>query len=174
MRVSIIVAVSTNGVIGLKGGLPWRQSTDLKRFKTLTMGHHLVIGRRTYDTLDGPLPGRKIIVVTRNREFVAPEGILTAASVESALMLTQNDDEVFIGGGAEIFEQSLHRADRMYLTRIHADVEGDTFFPEFDDVNEWQLADSEHFEADAKNQYPFSFLTYERVGSEGHAVPESG
>jgi dihydrofolate reductase len=173
-RVSIIVAVADNGVIGHQGDLPWRQSADLKRLKALTMGHHMIMGRRTWDTLPGPLPGRKIIVVTRSRDFVPPEGVLAAGSVESALLLAQNDDEVFIAGGAEIFEQSLHRADRMYLTRVHAEPEGDTFFPEFDDVNEWQLADSEHFDADEKNQYPFSFLTYERAGAEGHAVPESG
>jgi dihydrofolate reductase len=173
MKVSIIVAVADNGVIGLKGDLPWRISSDLKRLKALTMGHHMIMGRKTYDTLPGPLPGRTIIVVTRNRDFSAP-GVLTAGSVESALLLAQNDDEVFIAGGAEIFAMSMHRADVMYLTRVHAEPEGDTFFPEFDDVNEWRLVDSEHFEADEKNQYPFSYLLYERVGSEAHPVAESG
>jgi dihydrofolate reductase len=173
-RVSIIVAVADNGVIGNHGDLPWHLSTDLKRLKALTMGHHMIMGRKTYDTLPGPLPGRRIIVVTRNRDFAPPEGVLTAGSVESALLLAQSDDEIFIAGGGEIFAQSLHRADRMYLTRVHAEPEGDAFFPEFDDVNEWRLIDSEHFEADAKNDHPFSFLTYERVGAEGHAVPESG
>ena len=173
MKVSIIAAVADNGVIGLRGDLPWRLSSDLKRLKALTMGHHMVLGRKTYDTLPGALPGRRIIVVTRNRDFAAPD-VLSTGSVESALLLAQNDDEVFIAGGAEIYAMSMHRADVMYLTRVHAEPEGDTFFPEFDDVNEWRLVDSEHFEADEKNQYPYSFLTYERVGSEVHVVAESG
>jgi dihydrofolate reductase len=173
MKVSIIAAVATNGVIGRAGDLPWHLSSDLKRLKAMTMGHHMVMGRRTWDTLGRPLPGRRIVVITRNRDF-APEGVLTAGSVESALLLAQGDGEVFIAGGAEIYEQSLHRADVMYITRVHAEPEGDTFFPEFDDVNEWQLTDSEHFEADERNDHPYSYLTYERVGSEGHAMPESG
>ena len=173
MRVSIIVAVADNGVIGHQGDLPWRISSDLKRLKALTMGHHMIMGRKTYETLPGPLPGRRIIVVTRNRDFSVPD-VLAAGSVESALLLVHDDNEPFIAGGSEIFAQSLHRADRMYLTRVHAEPEGDTFFPEFDDVNEWRLVDSEHFEADEKNQYPYSFLTYERVGSEAHPVAESG
>lgn len=173
MKVSIIVAVADNGVIGRNGDLPWRVSADLKRLKAMTMGHHMIMGRKTYETLPGPLPGRKIIVVTRNRDFV-PANVLTAGSVESALLLAQGDDEVFIAGGAEIYAQSMHRADVMYLTRVHAEPAGDTIFPEFDDVNEWRLVDSEHFEADEKNQYPYSFLTYERIGSEAHPVAESG
>lgn len=173
MKVSIIVAVADNGVIGNKNDLPWHLSADLKRLKALTMGHHMIMGRKTYDTIGRPLPGRKFIVVTRNRDFAVPD-VLTANSVESALMLAQGDDEVFIAGGAEIYAQSLHRADVMYLTRVHAEPPGDTFFPEFDDVNEWRLVDSEHFEADEKNDHPYSFLTYARAGSEMHAVAESG
>jgi dihydrofolate reductase len=173
MKVSIIVAVADNGVIGSKGDLPWHQSADLKRFKAMTMDHSMIMGRKTFDTLGKPLPGRTIIVVTRNRDFAVPD-ILTAGSVESALLLAQGDSEVFIAGGAEIFALSLHRADVMYLTRVHGEPEGDTFFPEFDDVNEWRLIDSEHFEADEKNDYPYSFLTYQRIGSDVHAVAESG
>jgi dihydrofolate reductase len=173
MKVSIIVAVADNGVIGRGGALPWHLSADLKRFKALTMGHHLVMGRKTFESIGRVLPGRKFIVVTRNRDLVFPE-VLSAGSVESALMLAQDDAEIFIAGGAEIYEQSLHRADVMYLTRVHAEPDGDVTFPEFDDVNEWRLADSEHFEADEKNEHPYSFLTYERIGSEAHPVAESG
>jgi dihydrofolate reductase len=173
MKVSIIVAVADNGVIGRGGALPWHLSADLKRFKALTMGHHLVMGRKTFESIGRALPGRKFIVVTRNRDFTFPE-VLTAGSVESALMLAQDDTEIFIAGGAEIYEQSLHRADVMYLTRVHAEPHGDVTFPDFDDVNEWRLADSEHFEADEKNEHPYSFLTYERIGSEAHPVAESG
>jgi len=162
MIVSIIVAVSDNNVIGRANRIPWRQSTDLKHFKQLTMGHHLLMGRRTYESLDFPLPGRTIIVITHDRAFRV-DGALTAPSLERAIEMARLDDEIFIGGGAQIFEQALHRADRMYLTRVHAEVVGDTFFPEFDDVTEWKLMDAEHRDADAKNEYPYSFLTYERA-----------
>lgn len=162
MTVSLIAAVSDNDVIGRDNKLPWRQSADLKRFKALTQGHHFLIGRKTFDSLDMELPGRTIVVITRDAGF-AGDGILVAHSVESAIDLAALDSEIFIGGGSQIFEQSLHLADRMYITRVHAEIEGDAFFPEFDDVTEWSLVDSEHYEADGKNQYPYSFLTYERA-----------
>ncbi|HYS54517.1 MAG TPA: dihydrofolate reductase [Thermoanaerobaculia bacterium] len=163
MTLSIIAILSDNNVIGRGNRLPFRQSNDLKRFKALTMGHHLLMGRKTYESLEYPLPGRTIVVITHDREF-HPDGILTAPSIERAIDLARLDDEPFIAGGGQIFEQSLHRADRMYLTRVHAEIEGDAFFPEFDDVTEWDLVDAEHREADEKNQYPYSFLTYERAG----------
>jgi len=162
MTISIIAAVSDNNVIGRDNGIPWRQSTDLKRLKRLTMGHHFLMGRKTFESLDGPLPGRTIVVITHDAGFRA-DGALVAPSLERALEMSQLDDEIFIGGGAQIFELALRVADRMYLTRVHAEVEGDTFFPEFDDVTEWELVDAEHCEADEKNQYPYSFLTYERA-----------
>ena len=163
MIISIIAIVSDNNVIGRGNRLPFRQSTDLKRFKSLTTGHHLLMGRKTYESLEAPLPGRTIVVITRDRDFHA-DGVLTAPSIERAIETARLDNEVFIGGGGQIFEQTLHRADRMYLTRVHAEIEGDAFFPEFDDVTEWNLVDVEHRKADAKNQYPYSFLTYERAG----------
>jgi len=162
MIVSIIAAVSDNGVIGRANRIPWRQSTDLKRLKRLTMGHHLLMGRKTFESLEAPLPGRAIIVITHDPTYRA-DGVLTAPSLERAIEMARIDEEIFVGGGSQIFEQALHRADRMYLTRVHAEVEGDTFFPEFDDVTEWILVDSEHCDADEKNQYPYSFLTYERA-----------
>jgi dihydrofolate reductase len=162
MTISFIVAVSDNDVIGRDNKLPWRQSADLKRFKSLTTGHHLLIGRKTYDSLDMALPNRTIVVITRDESFKA-DGVLVAHSVDEAIDLASKDPETFIGGGSQIFAQSMHRADRMYITRVHAEVEGDTFFPEFDDVTEWSLVDAEHYEADEKNQYPYSFLTYARA-----------
>ncbi len=173
MKVTIIAAVADNGVIGNQGQLPWRLSADLKRFKALTMGHAMIMGRKTFDSVGKALPGRRNVVVTHNRDFAA-ENVVTVPSLESALLLVQDDDNAFIAGGAEIYSQSLHRADEMLLTRVHAEPEGDVTFPEFDDVNEWKLVDSEHFEADDKNQYPYSFLTYRRVGSDLHPVAESG
>lgn len=175
MRLSMIAALSTNGVIGRDSGIPWRQSTDLKRLKALTMGHHIIMGRKTFDTIGRPLPGRTNVVITRQPDFSA-EGVVVVSSLEDAIRLVAEagDSEPFIAGGAQIYELAMHRADRMYLTRIHADIPGDTFFPEFDDVSEWHLTDAEHFEADEKNEYPWSFLTYDRAGTIGHPIPEEG
>ena len=165
MKLSIIAALGANNVIGKDNHLPWHMPADLKRFKALTMGHHILMGRRTWDEVKKPLPGRTNVVITRNVDF-RPEGVAIARSVDEAIGKAQasGDAEIFIIGGAEIFKQTLHRADRMYLTRVHAEPDGDTFFPEFDDVNEWQLVDAEHCEPDEKNPYPYSFLTYERAG----------
>jgi len=167
MTVSIIAIVASNGVIGRDNTLPWHMSTDLKHFKQLTMGHHMIMGRKTWDSIGRrPLPGRPHIIVTRHE--LAIEGAQVAHSVDEALAVAvaAGDSEPFICGGAEIYRQSLHLATRMYITQIHAEIEGDALFPEFDDVSEWQLVDREDFEADAKNDYPFSFLTYERIRSE--------
>jgi dihydrofolate reductase len=175
MNVSLIAALATNDVIGRDSQVPWRLSTDLKRFKALTMGHHLIMGRKTYESVGKPLPGRTNVVITRQSGY-APDGVLVVHSVEEALDVARRAGETlaFIAGGAEIYRQAIHRAHRMDLTRVHAEVDGDTFFPQFDDVREWQLTDAEHFEADAKNEYPFSFLTYERGGAEGHPIPAEG
>jgi len=175
MRLSLIAALTSNNVIGRNNDLPWHLSTDLKRLKALTMGHHLIMGRRTYDSIGRPLPGRHIVVITHDPNFNAG-GVQVVHSLEDAIQIAveSSDEEPFIAGGGQIFEQAIHRADRMYLTRIHAEIEGDAFFPDFDDVSEWQLIDAEHFEADEKNDYPFSFLTYERVAPEGHAIPAEG
>lgn len=163
MTISIIAAVSDNNVIGRDNTIPWHISTDLKRLKSLTMGHHMLMGRRTFESLGRPLPGRTLVVITHDSNF-KPDGVLTAHSLEKAIDLASLDEEIFIAGGAQIYEQALHRAGRMYITRVHVEIDGDTFFPEFDDVTEWTLVDAEHCEADDKNEYPYSFLTYERAG----------
>jgi dihydrofolate reductase len=166
MTVSLIVAVSSNGVIGRDGGLPWHLPADLKHFKRTTMGHHLIIGRRTWEEVGEPLPGRTMVVVTRSRRF-APEGAQVVRSVERALELAAEDEEPFIGGGSQIYRIALARdlVDRIYLTRIHAEVEGDTFFPDFD-LEEWKLVSEEHHEADDRNEFDYSFLVYERKRSD--------
>lgn len=163
MTVSLIVAVSSNGVIGREGGLPWYLPADLKHFKRTTMGHHLIIGRRTWEEVGKPLPGRTMVVVTRSRRF-APEGVQVARSVEQALDLAAGDDEPFIGGGAQIYHIALARnlVDRLYITRIHAEVEGDTRFPELE-LDEWELVSEEHHDADKKNEFDYSFLVYDRA-----------
>jgi dihydrofolate reductase len=165
MTVSMIVAVSSNGVIGRDGGLPWYLPADLKHFKRTTMGHHLIVGRRTWEELGKPLPGRTMVIVTRSRQ-IAPEGATVVGSLEQALELTAADDEPFICGGAQIYRLALagDLVDRIYLTRIHADVEGDTFLPEID-FADWELISDEDYETDEKNEYPYSFLIYERGGS---------
>jgi len=162
MKISIIAALASNNVIGRANQLPWHLSADLKRFKALTMGHHLIMGRKTFESIGRPLPGRTTIVVTRRSDFNGAD-VIVAPSLDAALDVARGDDEVFIAGGADVYEQMIHRAQRMYLTRVHVDAEGDAFFPEFDDVTEWSLVDSEHHEPDEKNPLPYSFLTYERV-----------
>jgi len=162
MAVSLIVAVSENGVIGRDGGLPWRLSADLKHFKRTTMGHHLIIGRRTWDEVGKPLPGRVMVVVTRSRDLQA-DGATIVHSLDEALEVARDDDEAFIGGGAHIYRMALGQdlVDLIYLTRIHTEVEGDTFFPDFD-LEMWELVSEEHHLADEKNEHPYSFLVYER------------
>ena len=162
MPVSLIVAVSSNEVIGRDGDLPWHLPADLRHFKKTTMGHHLIIGRATWDEVGKPLPGRTMVVVTRNRSFGA-DGVLVAHSVEAALALARDDDEPFIGGGAEIYRQALEAGivDRLYITRVHADVEGDTLFPSID-LDQWNLADRIDHPADEKNDHPYSFERYDR------------
>lgn len=162
MPVSLIVAVSDNGVIGRDGGLPWRLPRDLRHFKRTTMGHHLIVGRRTWGEAGMPLPGRTIVVVTRDPAFRAA-GATVVHSLDAALAAARGDDEPFIGGGAHIYREALARAlvDRLYLSRVHAAVEGDTFFPELD-LAGWQLVAEEHHPADEKNEHALSFLVYER------------
>ena len=162
MIVSIIVAVADNDVIGRDGGLPWHLPADLKRFKRLTSGHQMVMGRRTWDSIGRrPLPGRPTIVVSRDPSFVA-EGAQVARSVEEALELAAGADEVFIAGGEAIYRAALPVADRIYLTRVHACFDGDTHFPAFD-ANDWQVVVEERHEPDEKNPYAHTFLVHERV-----------
>ena len=161
--ISLIAAVADNNVIGRDNRLPWHLPADLKFFKNTTTGHHVLMGRKTFDEIKKPLPGRINVIITRQPDF-HPDGVAIARSIDEAIGKAESsgDPEIFIIGGAEIFRQVLHRADRMYITRVHTEAEGDTFFPEFDDVNEWKLVDAEHYEADERNAHPYSFLTYER------------
>lgn len=160
MTISMIAAMSLNGVIGRSGGLPWRLSSDLKRFKQRTMGHHLLVGRKTFEAIGRPLPGRTTIVISRAKPGV-PSGVLTAQSFEEALELARRDNEVFVAGGGQIYALALERTSRMYLTLVHAEVEGDTYFPKYDE-SRWKLVEREDHAADEANEYPFSFLTFDR------------
>jgi dihydrofolate reductase len=162
--VSIIVAMDRQGGIGKENRLPWRLSADLKRFKELTMGHYLILGRKTFESIGKPLPGRTMIVVSRDRQYRAA-ACLTAHSVEDALDLAASagESEAFIGGGAEIYRAALPMVDRIYLTEVEAEVGADTFFPEFD-RSSWRETRTETQPADEKNQFAtvFRLLELER------------
>lgn len=162
MTISIIVAMSESRVIGRGNGLPWgRLSADLKRFKALTLGHHLIIGRKTFDSVGKPLPGRTNVVVTRQKDF-APDGVVVTRTIDEAVEACKGDREIFVAGGAEIYRQMLERADRIYMTIVHGEFEGDTKFPAFNASN-WTLVSCEQHPADETNAAACSFLVYERV-----------
>ena len=149
--------MSNNRVIGNNNELIWKLSSDLKRFKELTTGHPVLMGRKTYESIGRPLPNRRNIIITRNLEYEV-EGCETVSSLEEALLLTNNN--CFIIGGGEIYKQSLEVADKIYLTLVHKDFEGDTSFPELG--KEWATIDTKDFEADEKNEYNYSFIEYDR------------
>lgn len=168
VRISIIVAVAENGVIGRGGELPWHLSADLKRFKKLTMGHTIVMGRRTWESIGRPLPGRRMVVVTRRADYRPPDmEIEVAGCLDEALRLAAaaGDDEAFIIGGRGLFHEAITRSDRLHYTRVHAQVVGDTRFPEID-WNAWKQLESIRHEANADNDFPVTFEIYERSNSD--------
>lgn len=158
--VSIIVAIAQNGTIGDKNALLWHIKEDMRFFRTTTSGHAVVMGRKTFESLGSrPLPKRINIVITR--QDIEFEGALTAHSLEEAIRMADGDEEVFIIGGAQIYREALNVADRMYITRVMHDYEGDTSFPEID-FSEWKLVAEEHHDRGEEYEYPFAFLTYDR------------
>jgi dihydrofolate reductase len=157
---SIIVALSENNVVGRDNNLPWKLSADLKRLKSLTMGHHIIMGRKTWESLGRPLPGRVNVVITSDKNYKA-EGGLVVHSLKDALNIAKNDSEVFIFGGGKVFKEALPLVDKIYMTLVHATIDGDTHFP-FLNKNEWKEAERESFNADEKNEYDYSFVTVER------------
>jgi len=161
-KLSIIVAMARNRTIGVNNTLPWRCPEDLKRFKALTMGHHMIMGRKTFDSIGKPLPGRTTVVVTRNNDL-AIEGCRIAHSLNEAVSICAHDAEIFIVGGAELYRQSLHLADTLYITEIQQNVEGDTHFPEFDE-SEWQETSREIRAQESPQPLQYNFVTYQRKG----------
>lgn len=161
--ISIIAAIAENRVIGRDNTLPWHLPADLRRVRELTTGHHIILGRKNYESLNKPLPNRVNVVITRNSDYQAP-GCVVAHSLEEALILSERDSEIFIFGGAELYAQTLTIADRMYLTLVHAVVSGDTYFP---DINwdDWHEVAHERHEPDEKHPYAYTFLTFERVAA---------
>lgn len=159
-KLSLIVAASENNVIGVDGDLPWRLSADLKRFKRLTMGHHMIMGRKTYDSIGILLPGRTTVIVTRQSDYELP-GAKIAGSIEQAIELCGDDPSPYVTGGAQIYQIAMPLVTEIQLTRVHVEIEGDTYLPEID-WDQWELTASERFEPDEKNEAPYSFLTYVR------------
>jgi len=157
----IIAAVSENNALGKDNKLLWHLSDDLKRFKKLTLDGHIVMGRKTFESLPGILPRRKHIVITRNPIF-SVEGVEVTSSIQQAINLVPIDEDIFIIGGGEIYAQSLEFADKIELTRVHYPFEADTFFPELD-ASQWELIYSEFHPKDEKHQYDFTFETYLRI-----------
>lgn len=157
---SIIVAVAENGIIGRRGQLPWRLSADLRRFKQLTMGHTLVMGRLTFESIGRPLPGRLSIVMSRDRSR-SFQGCQVARSWEDVQALAPHDRDLFVIGGRQLFEMALPLADKLYWTSVHAMVEGDVTFPNID-WDRWKLQREERHEADEQNEFAYSFRDYER------------
>jgi dihydrofolate reductase len=166
MRVSIIAAMAENGIIGRDGQLPWRLSADLKRFKRLTTGHTVIMGRKTWESIGRPLPDRRMVVISRQNGYQA-DGVTIVGSLDEALAVAQSANEVdaFIIGGAEVYRLALPKADRLYITLVLADVAGDTKFPEVD-WETWARTESESHDADADNEYATLFYTFERCAFE--------
>ncbi len=158
--ISLVVAASINNVIGVQGELPWKISDDLKRFKALTMGKPIVMGRLTWESIGRALPGRQNIVITRSADFQAA-GCDVVSSPVDALRAAGAANEVMIIGGGQIYELFLPKASRVYLTRVQAEIDGDAFFPELD-TETWTLTSSEQHHAGEKNEFDFEFRTYER------------
>jgi dihydrofolate reductase len=154
--INIIVAASLNNVIGKDNKLLWRQSADLKRFKELTTGKTVVMGRKTYDSIGKPLPNRRNIVITR--QDIEIPGCEVVNSLEEALKL---DNEIFIIGGGEIYQKSIILAHKIFLTRIHVEVDGDTYFPQLS-YYDWKMEMCESFQKDEKNQFDYQFINYVR------------
>ena len=161
--ISLIWAMDENRVIGHYNKLPWHLPEDLKFFKRVTMGHPIAMGRKTHESIGKPLPGRENIIITRDRKFKS-EGCTILHSVEELLDYTSKmhpEEEVFVIGGAEIFKEIISHADRLYLTMIHHQFEGDTFFPVFH-IDEWELESRQNGVKDEKNPYEYEFLIYKR------------
>jgi len=159
MTITAVVAISENHVIGKDNKLLWYLPNDLKHFKEITTGHTVIMGRKTFDSVGKPLPRRRNIIVTR--QAINIEGCEVVHSIEAALAVCADEQEVFIVGGAEIYKQSMHLTDRIYLTIIHKEFEGDSFFPELNKA-EWQEVYREDHEPDEKNSLPYSFITLEK------------
>lgn len=161
---TLIAATSTNNALGKDNQLVWHLPLDFKRFKTLTSEHYIIMGRKTFESFPKPLPNRTHVIITRNKNYEAPEGCIVVSSLEKAIDVCPKNEEVFIIGGGEIYKQSINIADKVELTKVHTEVAADTFFPEID-PEKWEVVFEEHHEKDEKHAFDFTFLTYQKIDS---------
>lgn len=159
-KISLIVAVAKNGIIGTGGTMPWHITEDFAHFKEVTLGHSVLMGRKTYESIGRPLPRRRNIVITRNSEL-AIEGCEMAASLDAAIAMCEGEEEVFVIGGGEIYRQAMPLADRLYITHVAVEVDGDTRFPEIA-AAEWREVSRQEFARGKAFEHPFAFVDYER------------
>jgi len=159
MIISLIAALDKNRLIGSNNGMPWHLPADFKFFKEVTTGKPIIMGRKTFESIGRPLPNRKNIVISRNG--YSAEGVISADSIEQAVQLAGDVEEVMIIGGANLYQQMIDKAQRMYLTYVDAECEGDAWFPEFDS-SQWNITNEIMFQSDEKNNYDFNIVTYER------------
>jgi len=158
---TIIAAASENNALGKDNQLLWHLPEDFKRFKTLTSGHYIVMGRKTFESFPKPLPNRTHIIITRQNDYQAPEGCVVVSSLEKAMELCPANEEAFVIGGGEIYKQAINVVDKIDVTRVHTSIDADTFFPEID-TNIWKLVFEEFHAKDEKHAFDFTFLTYVR------------
>ena len=156
--ITLIAAAAENNALGKDNDLLWHLPEDFKRFKQITSGHHIIMGRKTFESFPKPLPNRTHIIITRQKEYLA-DGCLVVHSLEEALEISPQNEEVFIIGGAQIYKQALPFADKIDLTRVHIELDADAFFPEFN-TSEWNLVFSEKHFKDEKHQFDYTFETY--------------
>lgn len=166
-RLSIIVAMAKNRVIGANNTIPWRLPGELKMFKTITMGHHIIMGRHTWESIGRLLPGRTTVIITRQRDYQVP-GAIVADSLDKAIAVCGDDDEIFVIGGGQLYAAALPLAGRIYLTVIDAEVAGDTLMPPLD-LAQWREYSSQTFAADKKNPYNYKLTVYDRDQASRHA-----
>ena len=159
-ELTIIAAVSINNVIGNKNKLIWKLSNDLKRFKNLTTNHSVIMGRKTFESLPNPLPDRNNIVITRDTNYSKPN-IQVCSSIEDAINLTKTDTQPFIIGGGEIYSQTINIVDKIELTRVHEEFDGDAYFPEIP-LDIFELINEENYNSDLENEFDYSYLTYKK------------
>lgn len=160
MELILVAAVAENRVIGHNNQMPWHLPPDLKHFKQLTSGHHIIMGRKTFESIGRPLPNRVSVIITHKPHYTA-QGCVVVHSLDEALQFVNNQIKAFVIGGAAIYEQAIKLADRLEITQIHATFKGDTFFPEIDE-KQWEVVDKQHFAANNKNPYPHTFVSYRK------------
>lgn len=158
---TLIAAAAENNALGKNNDLLWHLPDDFKRFKQLTTGHYIIMGRKTFESFPKPLPNRTHVIITRQNKYSVPEGCIVTDSLKKAIAVCPKTEEIFIIGGGEIYSQALAIADKIELTRVHTSLDADTFFPEID-LKDWQLVFEEFHPKDEKHAFAFTFLTYQR------------